>query len=402
MNATGTDDEYSGQLGGRHIITTPTVPTSVSIATRISTPTPVKRIVYAPKVVESLSQASLISIRESSVSSFVLSSQRPAERSTSSWSEVCQAVRNLRPRTILRPVARSAMSRAEHWYGARTASYVKLIPPSPPTPPVSPPPSTATTPDTRPGTKTTRHSTPASATPGGCASPTCVSNSGLDYWLSSGTYIAMLFVSAVVLCSLVVLRAFFQNTCSDLPPTPAPTPVTSCPSTPILAPSLTLLVSSVPRNQPVTPNHLPSPTSPPAVDLGATPRPPRALPVRPFASKRRSLLAASYDSCLRLFKCTLMSVIQTDTTAYHAVRGLGRRVVFETSTDSLVPDFKMFAEAEQRVVNAVRNAQNMVRAIYAEADGGTIEVDVRVILEGLVVDEDEDGGKSVGGVDRHV
>ncbi|KAG8692723.1 hypothetical protein FRC11_003411, partial [Ceratobasidium sp. 423] len=97
-----------------------------------------------------------------------------------------------------------------------------------------------------------------------------------------------------------------------------------------------------------------------------------------------------------------MNVIQTDTTAYHVAPGLGRRVVFETSTESFVPDFKMLAEVEQRVADVVKSAQNMVRTMYAELDGGTIEVDVRVVLEGLVVDEDEDGDKSVSGKDRHV
>ncbi|KAG8694761.1 hypothetical protein FRC11_001983 [Ceratobasidium sp. 423] len=62
----------------------------------------------------------------------------------------------------------------------------------------------------------------------------------------------------------------------------------------------------------------------------------------------------------------------------------------------------MLAEAEQRVADVVKSAQNMVRTMYAELDGGTIEVDVRVVLEGLVVDEDDDGDKSVSGKDHHV
>ncbi|KAG8729298.1 hypothetical protein FRC11_009110, partial [Ceratobasidium sp. 423] len=437
-----------GQLGDRHIITTPIVSTSVFIASRTVTPTPIKHIVRVPNVAESLSQMTLVSIRESPASSFVLPSQRPAKPSANSWCEVCRAVRNLKPSTILGPIARSAISWAEHWYGTRTAPYVQLVPPSPSPPPPPSPPPTATTPETPPGTKTTCCLTPAAAAPGIRTSPTRASNSGLDYRPSSSTYIAMSFASMVVLCTLVVLRTFYQDMCSNLPITPIPTPVLTSPSSPAsqdqpdlpLTPVPSLALTPPPsfmfQDQPVTPAH-PRPAiqicvltcalllflpglvlacrrlplkfnpqslpSPPAVDLYTTPRPPWALPIRPFASKRRPLRVASYDTCLGLFKWyTRMNVIQTDTTAYHVVPGLGRRVVFETSTESFVPDFKMLAEAEQRVADVVKSAQNMVRTMYAELDGGTIEVDVRVVLEGLVVDEDEDGDKSVSGKDRHV
>ncbi|KAG8679456.1 hypothetical protein FRC11_003709, partial [Ceratobasidium sp. 423] len=270
----------------------------------------------------------------------------------------------------------------------------------------------------------------------------------------------------VVLCTLVVLRTFCRDTCSNLPATPIPTPVPTSPSSSVSQDQPDLPLNSVPslaltpppsfmfQYQPVTPAHprslsslsavnssqtrypdmcsdmhstpiptracasLPSFTSqvqpvtldhpqsllsPPPVDLYTTPRPPWALPIRPFASKRRPLRVASYDTCLGLFKWyTRMNVIQTDTTAYHVAPGLGQHVVFETSTESFVPDFKMLAEVEQRVANVVKSAQNMVRTMYAELDGGTIEVDVRVVLEGLLVDEDEDGDKSVSGKDRHV
>ncbi|KAH7303256.1 hypothetical protein B0J17DRAFT_692392 [Rhizoctonia solani] len=88
-----------------------------------------------------------------------------------------------------------------------------------------------------------------------------------------------------------------------------------------------------------------------------------------------------------------MTVVQTDVTAYQMVPGHGRRVVFETSTDSFIPEFRLFSEAEQRTIEALKAVQNMVRAMYAQGLEGTMEVDVRVVMEGL---------ESVKGIDRYM
>ncbi|CAE6531300.1 unnamed protein product [Rhizoctonia solani] len=392
-----------GQRGERRpLLAAPTSSTRVYVATRTVTPIPIKHV---PKAVESLSQTALVSIRESPASSYILPSQRPAQRPTRLWCEVCRVVRNLKPVSILRPLARSVISWAEHWYGIRTATLTNSVPPSPLPSPPPPPPPTATIPEDLPGTKTIDRQTPTSATPGGCAKPTRMANYGFTYPVPSSASIIFMFASMVVASTLVTLRSFCRTICSDSPSITVLTPATlssPLPSALLTSPSLSShSPQSSPSDQTPLPAYslcLPSSPSSPAIDFDfdVTPRP-------TISTRRREVPFFSYGTLPKLFDLyTRMTVVQTDVTAYQVVPGHARRVVFETSTDSFPPEFQLFSEAEQRTIEALKAAQKMVQAMYVQGLEGTMEVDVRVVMEGLEVDEeDEDGVKSVKGIDRY-
>ncbi|KDN41219.1 hypothetical protein RSAG8_07633, partial [Rhizoctonia solani AG-8 WAC10335] len=346
-----------------------------------------------------------VAIRESVASSFISPSQRPSQRPTRSWCEVCRVVRNLKPNAIICPIVRSVVSWAEHWYGTRTVALVNSVPPFfPPLPPAPPPPPpTSTLPEDLPGAKTLGRKTPAPAIAGGTAYPTRAASYGFTCTVSAGARIAVLSGSMIILCMLVLLQAFCRSAYLKLPPspidplTPVPNSTPILPWTPILTstpiPALLLGPPSLPflpsfrDHTPLPVQSLPLPA--PAIDFHATHRLP--LPLHPLTSTLREVPIISYGTCLQLFDAyTHMTVVQTDITGYHVVPGLSRHAVFEASTESFVPEFQMFSEAESRVVDAIRCAQNMVRAMYAQVVEGTIEVDVRVAPPGAALTADAD------------